>query len=474
MKRFDPRWLVLLLAGGCAVGPDYETPESELPETFLNTEIASPDAPTMAGLWQSLGDDELNRLIDAALDNNTTIAQSLATLNETRALSNLAIYSLLPTVNVTGNLERTRQSDADPFSFPAAGVVERYRAGFDATWEIDLFGSLRRQSEEIHYLVEADEASLYAVELAIVAEVAQTYFQWQGDSLRLELLTLNLANQAESVAILEAGLEAGRGTALDVSRARAQERQLAATLPTAEANVKRAEQRLAVLTRIPAAQLREQLTLPDRMLALPPLIAVGTPADWLVRRPDVRAAERRLAAATADIGVQTAEFYPKLTLVGDFGWTGQDLSDIGSSDADRWQFAPGISWRILDFGRVRQRVKASEARAAGALAAFDEAWLVAIEETENALANYRATTERVARLEEAQREGVAAADLAQLRFDVGADDYLSVLDADRTRITIDDELATARTDRATALAALYKALGGDFAMARDESRVATR
>lgn len=221
-----------------------------------------------------------------------------------------------------------------------------------------------------------------------------------------------------------------------------------------------------MLTTEPAAELEASLTPPATLPALPPLVAVGTPGDWLKRRPDVWAAERRLASATADIGVATAEFYPKLNLVGDFGWTGTEPAAIGRSSADRWSVAPTISWRLLDFGRVRQELKASEARADGAIAAYEEAWLLALEETENALANYRATTERVARLQEAVNEATEAARLAQLRFDAGADSYLAVLDADRTRITLDDELAQGRTDRATALAALFKALGGDFAMAR--------
>ena len=470
MRLPDTLWIMLALCvGGCAVGPDYELPERELPESFVNAEVTADAAEqTASGLWESFGEPELTRLIDLALQNNTTIAGALATLNETRALSNLAVYSLLPTVDMSAAVERTRQSPQDPFSFPGAGVVERYRAGFDAAWEIDLFGSLRRQSERIRYLAEADEASLHAVRISIIAEVAQTWFQWQGETLRLRLLEANLENQAESVGILEAQLDAGRGTALDVARARAIERQLAAALPPARASVSRAEQRLAALTGMPAATLRESLEEPDGLPPLPRLIAVGTPAEWLTRRPDVYAAERRLAAATAAIGVQTAEFYPKFTLLGSFGWTGTSSSAIGDSGAERWQTAPEISWRILDYGRIRQRVEASEARAAGALAAFDEAWLTAIEETENAMANYRATTERAARLEEAVRESTQAAELAKLRFDVGADGYLSVLDADRTRIDLDNQLALARTDRATALAALYKALGGDFAAADEQ------
>jgi multidrug efflux system outer membrane protein len=455
-----------LLVAGCAVGPDYEPVEAELPETFTHAAgLGDPEGTPIKGLWSSLGNPELTRLIELALENNTTILQALATLNETRALSGLAVYSLLPTVGVSGEYERSRFSNDDPFAFPGLGVVERYRAGFDATWEIDLFGSLRRQAEAFEYLVEADEATVYAVELSIVAEVAQTFFQWQGETLRLEILQRNLENQADNLRILEVSLEAGRGTAFDVARARAVERQIAAAVPVAEAAIDRAEQRLSVLTRMPVDELLAEIGPPSALPRLPPLVAVGTPAEWLARRPDVWAAERRLASATADIGVSTAEYYPKLTLIGDFGWTGLSETAIGDSNATRWRFAPGISWRILDAGRINREVAAAEARAAGALAAFDEAWLTALEETENALANYRATTERVARLDEAVAEATEASRLARLRFDVGADSYLAVLDADRTRIELDDLLAQARTDRATSLAALFKALGGDFAMA---------
>ncbi len=163
--------------------------------------------------------------------------------------------------------------------------------------------------------------------------------------------------------------------------------------------------------------------------------------------------------------MQKAEYFPKINLTGEFGWIGPDAGSIGDSNAERWQFAPTISWRILDFGRVRQRVKAAEARLDGALVGYESAWVLALEETENALAQYDATTRRVAALEQAVVSGNRAAELARLRYDAGADNFLSVLDAERTRIDLENELALSRTDRATALAALYKALGGDFAQA---------
>ena len=458
---------VILVLSGCSVGPDVVPADVDLPESFDNAPAAQAEAVLpAAAMWQSLGNEELNLLIERALAGNTTILQALATLDETRALSGLAVYSLFPTVTVNGEVDRSRASTEDPFAFPDQGLVERYRAGFDATWEIDLFGSLRRQAESFRYLVDADAADAHAVRIAIVAEVAQAYFEWQGESLRLEILRANLKNQADSVAILDAGLDAGRGTAFDVARARAIEYQIASSVPTAEAAVSAALQRLGVLTRTPVDVLRAELTTPTGPTSLPPLVAVGTPEDWLVRRPDVRAAELRLASATADIGVAVAEYYPKLNLVGDFGWTGLESSSIGDSDAERWRVAPALSWRILDAGRVNREVKAARARAARALAAFDEAWLVALEETENALANYRATTERAARLELALDEAGEAARLANLRYQAGVDSYLDVLDAERTRIELDDLLAQGRTDRATALAALFKALGGDFAVAR--------
>ena len=299
---------VTLVLAGCAVGPDYEPVDAGLPEKFTHAEdLGDPDATPIKGLWTSLGNPELTRLIDLALENNTTILQALATLNETRALSGLAVYSLLPTVGVSGEFERSRFSNDDPFAFPGLGVVERYRAGFDATWEIDLFGSLRRQAEAFEYLVEADEATVYAVELSIVAEVAQTYFQWQGETLRLEILQSNLENQADNLRILEVSLEAGRGTAFDVARAKAVERQIAAAVPVAEAAIDRAEQRLSVLTRMPVDELLAELGPPSALPKLPPLVAVGTPAEWLARRPDVWAAERRLASAPPDPRVSTAE-----------------------------------------------------------------------------------------------------------------------------------------------------------------------
>jgi multidrug efflux system outer membrane protein len=455
---------VLVLLTACAAGPDYEQPATELPGEFVES-AAGPysDAAVSAELWQSFGDPDLDALIELALAQNTTVAQALATLNETRALSGLRIYSWFPTMGTGVDYQRSQQSAQDPFGFPEEGTTEVYRAGFDMSWEIDLFGSLRRENEAILRRTEADAAALRAAQLSIIAEVAQTYFALRGSQQRLLVQQRNLDNLGNSVEILEASLDAGRGTALDVARSEALERSLAALLPQTRAAISRAEQRLSALTAEPVEQLRARLVAERDLPAMPSMIAVGTPEDWIRRRPDVFAAERRLAESVSAVGIQAAEFYPRLTLLGDFGWTSSERDDIGSSEAERWSIGPFLSWRILDFGRIRQNVLAAEARAERAYAVFEETLLLALEEVENGLAGYRASTLTAAALAEAVEASRTASSLARLRFDNGVSDYLAVLDAERTQLELEDQYAVAVTDRATTLAALYKALGGDFA-----------
>lgn len=457
--------LAALAATACTVGPDYEQTLPELPKRFVeDTAHANDDANTIEGLWAAFEAAELQQLLTLAREHNADIAIALASLNEARALAGLQVYSLFPTITVNGGQERTSQSSVDPFAFPGAAIAERYRAGFDVAWEIDLFGNLRRQSEGIRRRVEAETNALYAVELSIVAETAQAYFQWRGTNARIALLQINIANLTENVDILDAARNAGRGTTLDVARARAEARRVAATLPTAIAARVRAEQRLAVLTGQSGASVQAMLAdSSTTMPALPAMVAAGNPIDWLLRRPDIFAAERRLAEATSTVGVRTAALYPTINLLGSFGWTGQSSGDIGNAAAERWQVAPALDWRFLDFGRVRQRIREAEAQADGALAQFEQTWRLAIEETENALAGYRTTTETVAALQDAVDAAETAARVARLRYDNGADNYLVVLDAERTALSLQDQRVLAMTDRATALAALYKALGGNFA-----------
>jgi multidrug efflux system outer membrane protein len=452
--------ITLVLFAGCTVGPRHQRPEMPLPVSFdqASTEAAAKSAGSK--LWAEFGSAELNALIARALEANTTIAQAAARFAETRALSGLSIYSWFPTITAEGDQERSQFSGQDPFSEP--GQFETWRAGFDATWEIDLFGSLRNQQKAIRRRAEADEASLADARLSIVAETAQAWFSLIGARERHALQRRQLANLEENVSILRARVDAGNSTALDLARAESQARSLGASVPQAEADVVRQEQRLAVLTAWPVETLRSQLAPTMTIPELPKLVATGTPEQWLKRRPDIRSAERQLAATTADVGVEVAEYFPKLELLGGFGWTAQTRDEIGDSTTERWRYGPSLTWSFLNFGRVRQNVKAAEARADGAVARYQETVLHALEETENALAGFRAANQTEDELRAAAAAAGEAAKLSRMRYDVGASDYLSLLDAERTMLELEDQHVQAASRRATALAALYKALAGDL------------
>ena len=454
--------VIVTLLAGCTVGPRHRPPEVPLPANFDQASAEAAQHSAGSKLWAGFGSLELDALLARALEANTTIAQAAARFAETRALSGLSPYSWFPTVTAVGDQKMSQFSGQDPFSQPGAGRFETWRAGFDATWEIDLFGSLRSQNKAIRGRVEADAASLADARLSIVAETAQAWFSLIGARERLALQRRQLANLEEGVAILRARVDAGNSTALDLARSEAQARSLAAFVPQAEADVVRQEQRLAVLTAWPVAILRSQLASTTTIPELPELVATGTPEQWLKRRPDIRSAERQLAAATADVGVEVAEYFPKLELLGGFGWTAQSRDAIGDRAAERWQYGPSLTWNFLNIGRVRQNVKAAEARADGAVARYQETVLRALEETENALAGFRATNQAEDELRAAAAAAGEAARLSRMRYDVGASDYLTLLDAERTMLDLEDQHVQAASRRATALAALYKALAGDL------------
>ncbi|MCG6117278.1 MAG: TolC family protein [Aquimonas sp.] len=464
-KHFMPLAVsaLALALSACTVGPEYLRPQPELPERFDQAGVAASTEAAPPALWRAFRDPALDAFIVRALEANPRLSQALARLDETRALAGLSTYSLIPTVGIGLDGERSSPSGRDPFLPPEQGRTDTWRAGFDAVWEIDLFGSLRNPKRAIDRRVEADAAALEHVHISLVAEVAQALFELRGAHAQLRLAERNLAALSESLDLAEALERAGRRSALDTARIRAQRSALAADFAQTEATLARAEQRLAVLTAQPVQIVREQVDPQAGLPELPPLVAVGSPEDWLRRRPDLREAERRLAAAYADIGTATSNFYPRLELLGGFGWTAQGFGEIGEAGSERWRWGPSLRWNILDFGRTRQRVRAAEARADGARAVFEDTLLRALEETENAFASLRAANRSAYDLGEAAAAAGEASRLARLRYEAGADDALSLLDSERNRIGFEQRAVQARVAQATALAALYKALAGDFA-----------
>jgi multidrug efflux system outer membrane protein len=302
-------------------------------------------------------------------------------------------FEYFPIVTAQGSAIRTRNS---AFAFGSEVPVESriatfYDAGLDATWELDFFGRVRRANEALSAEYEAQVFQQRFVAVTVAAEVARTYVELRGAQLRLQVARLNADNQRQTYDLTVALLEGGRGTELDLARAQAQLESTLATIPPLETEVARAEHRLAVLTGRPPGGLRGVLSDPDPASMLPEqpeLVGVGDPAALLRRRPDIHAAEAQLAAATARIGVNVADLFPRVTLIGSGGYLATDLDELGSDRSERFEVGPVISWAAFDLGRVRALIRASEASADAELASYEQVVLQALEETENALVRY--------------------------------------------------------------------------------------
>jgi multidrug efflux system outer membrane protein len=452
------------LSAGCAVGPDYQEPAAPAPAAFSNAGQASySDQKTQKDWWKLFGDAELNALVDQALRHNYDLQGALANLREARALYLESGLNLAPIITSHANYTDQKRSVG---SLNNRNFVPRelklYSAGFDAFWEVDFFGRVRRDIEASRGEVEAQEASLRDLQISVIAEVARNYFELRGLQNQLAVARKNAANQAETLEITQARLEIGRGTELDTSRASAQLDSTLATIPPLETAVKRAIHRLGVLTGQTPGALDAKLAQPAPIPKLPENIAIGSPSDLLRRRPDIRIAERTLAASTARIGVATADLFPRVTFVGTLSLEASMLSGLGAAGSEAYSAGPRISWAALDLGRVYARIKAADANADANLAQYRQAVLNALEETENALVAYDRERSRRAHLLAAAEASVKAHELAHLRFEEGIADFLTVLDIESRLLQDQSQLAQSETAVATALVAIYKALGGGW------------
>jgi multidrug efflux system outer membrane protein len=340
--------------------------------------------------------------------------------------------------------------------------LKLYNIGFDASWEVDFFGRVRRNVEASSDEVAAQEASLRDLSVSLIAEVARNYFQLRGLQNQLAVSKMNADNQFQTLKITQVRLNNGRGTELDTSRAIAQLDSTRALIPLLQSAIYQAIHRLGVLTGKRPDALIKKLEQPAPMPRIPETIHIGNPAELLRRREDIRIAERTLAAASARIGVATADLFPRVTFVGTIALEASSLSGLGSAGSDTYAAGPRISWAALDMGRVYARIKAADASAEASLAQYGQTVLNALEETENALVNYNQERARQAWLISAAKASERADTLAHLRFKEGGSDFLAVLDAQLRLLQDQERLAQSETATATALVALYKALGGGW------------
>lgn len=449
---------------GCAVGPNYKAPDIDVPAQFANSTTGGfSESEVQADFWKLFDEPVLNDLVDAALKANKDLDQARASLAASRATRRITGFDSYPLITAGGSRFRGLQSEHQlPGLTRDQREFEDAEAGFDASWELDLFGRVRRGREAVRASEQAAVAELRNAQVTVTAEVARNYFVLRGLQEQLDVATRNAQNQSQTLSLTQARLDAGRGTELDRSRAEAQLKTTMASIPPLRASIATTIYRLSVLTgRLPDA-LSSTLTTSQPLPALPQLNAIGSPDALLRRRPDIRSAERNLAGATARIGIAVGDLFPRVTFFGSVGYNAARVGDLGDPGTDTYSYGPSISWAALDLGRVRARIDVAKAQTQSALAFYESTVLTALEETEGALVTYGHAQTRRATLEEAATASSRAANLARQRFEGGLASFLEVLDAERDTLSLQDSLAQSRTQTATSLIAVYKALGGGW------------
>jgi outer membrane protein, multidrug efflux system len=466
--------LGIIAFSACASSPAYQAPTVEVPPAFRETKVTEDTSlavvPTVshtdtipgAADWHELGDTTLTRLVHEVLNANLDIRTAEARVRGARAARTSAVLELTPTVNAGASYTRQRLSSA---SFPGTSGPfpdqSVWDAGFDASWEFDLFGRLRRNIQAQGAFAEASSEDLRNVQILLTAELARAYFELRGAQERLAVARSNADNQKNSLEVTQERLDNGRGTAFDTERAKAQLGTTLASIPTFESQVAAAQYRIGVLVGRPPAQVAAELDAIVDLPELPDTVPLASPDSLIRRRPDVGAAERQLAGQQALVGSAKAEYLPRIVVGGGAGWTSSNLDDLTGSNTFRYAVGPVISLP-LNWGRVKANVDQTKALADEAKSQYAQTVLQAQQDVETALSRYRSSRSRVERLREAAVASAAAAELARLRFSEGVTDFLQVLDAERTQLGAEDDLAQGRTDAATAYAALYKALGGSW------------
>jgi len=456
-----------LALSACTVGPDYVRPDSHAPARFDAADAGAGDAIALAApdaaFWTRFGDPALDALVTRALAANPDLRIALARHDRAEALLGGARLDALPVVTADAQAADIRSS-AD--QLPGVARDQRdtrsYEAGASASWELDLFGRVRRTIEAQRAESAAAAADLAAAQVAIVGEVARTYVDLRGTQERLRVARGNAANQRDTLRLVEARVDAGGGSEFDGARARAQFETTTARIPALEAQAAVDLHRLAALTGDAPDALREALGDTAPLPALPARLDAGTPGELLRRRPDVAAAEARLHAATARIGIATADLFPRFTLGGLIGTQAANTGALFERDSETHLLALGVDWSFLDVGHVRARIAASGADAEAALAQYRRTVLLALEETSNALVRYAKTRAEDGHLERAATDSAEAARLARVRYEAGAASLLEVLDAERTRLAAQDAFADARTRSIGGAVALYQAIAGGW------------
>ncbi len=481
----------LAVLTSCAVGPDYVAPRPTTQPAYANgipstrPSTVTAEAEPTAQWWTTLRDPELDKLVKRAVTGNINLQRATARLAESRSTLRLEGAKELPTLSNSDQFVRINSGQNVGFSSlggsgsGTAGAQSSsinsnvWTAGFDASWEIDVFGGQRRRVEAARADFQASVEDRRDILVSLTAEVARNYLQLRGSQERLRIAHDNLKYQEDTLGLTRSLRKAGFNSQLDVSRAQTQVAQTRATIVPLNTTVVQLEHAIATLLGEVPNDLTAELDHVAPVPTTPALVAIGMPADLLRRRPDVRRAERQIAAANARIGAAIADFYPKFSFTGDFGLDATKFNPLFNQSSRFFIIDPAISWRLFDFGRTAAQVDQEKARTTQMMLAYQDGVLTALREVEDALVAYANEQDHHAALADAVASARESVAISTDQYKNGVVDFLQVLDAQRQLLSAQDELAQSDQVIATNLVALYKALGGGWEDEADHARHAT-
>ena len=464
-----------ILLAGCSVGPNYEKPDLPVPADWKEAQQKGVDARSteLARWWSAFNDPLLNSLVERAVRSNLDLRFAEARIREARASRVVTASGAWPTLNVSGGYTRNRASQ-NGVAVPGEGTViapsggganldqNFYQNGFDANWEINVFGGVRRSVEAADATIDATIEDRRDVLVTLLGEVAKNYIDLRGFQRQLAVARANLKTQQDTLELTQVRFQAGLASDLDVAQQEAQVNTTASQIPTLESGLKQAAYALDVLLGSQPGALWGELAKEAEIPSLPAEVLVGLPSDLLRRRPDVRRAERQLAAATAQVGAATADLFPKFSLTGIAGLQSVSASDWFTRGSRFWSVGPTISWPVFDAGRIRATIEIRNAQQEQALTQYERSILSAFQDVETALVNYANEQVRYRSLTDAVTANRRAVTMANELYIRGLNDFLNVLDTQRSLYVTESALTQSQATMATNLVALYKALGGGW------------
>lgn len=470
MRKLRISAFTLLLAagaGGCAVGPNYSKPEIKVPPAFgeANYSGAAEKPDELVGWWTTFNDPVLNSLVEKAVKSNLDLRLAESRIKEVRALRGATDSDRWPQLSASGSYSNNRGSE-NTFLGKRGGTggveYDLFQAGFDASWEIDLFGGVKRAVEAADADISASVENRRDVLVTLLGDVARNYIELRGLQRQIAITNDNIKSEQETLELIRLKYKAGMNSYLDVVRAESLVATTKSQMPSLERSVKQSTHRLSVLLGQEPGALGEELSKDAPVPVSSSKVVAGLPSDLLLRRPDIRKAERELSAASARIGVAKADLFPRFSLTGSFGLQSAESQDLGAASSRFWSVGPSVRWPLFTAGRTRANIRVQDARHEQALTLYEQTILTALEDVENALVAYSREQARMDYLAEAAAANRQAVSMAVELYSKGLIDFLNVLEAERSLYASESQLSQSEAAVSSNLVALYKALGGGW------------